>query len=119
MTFLPEKTILGQLDIIEVYQFYDKPVLFSCKNESGLIFIMLWIDSLNFGEVWLCTRISPLRLDNLLEGKLEIRDIFTHPEDRFLYKAKVPYKEGLSTTLEKLNPTELSDEYLPESGQLI
>ncbi len=45
MSFLPERTILGQLEIIEVYDFYDKPVLFSCKNKSGLIFIVLCVDS--------------------------------------------------------------------------
>ena len=51
MSFLPERTILGQLEIIEVYDFYDKPVLFSCKNKSGLIFTVLCVDSSDSAEI--------------------------------------------------------------------
>lgn len=65
MSFLPERTILGQLEIIEVYDFYDKPVLFSCKNKSGLIFIQL----INLGA---STEELPARL-NVLKRKTALK----------------------------------------------
>lgn len=32
---LPKSTILGTLCIIDIYEFYNKPVLFACQNNTG------------------------------------------------------------------------------------
>lgn len=41
---LPKNTELGTLEYIEVYDYYDFPQFFSCKNESGDIFLGLAIE---------------------------------------------------------------------------
>ncbi len=38
MSFLPENTILGKLTILEVFVYYDRPVLFACRNSIGTIY---------------------------------------------------------------------------------
>ena len=30
---------LGKLEIVEVYEYYDQPVLYSCKNASGHFYL--------------------------------------------------------------------------------
>lgn len=42
---LPENTILGTLEYIEVYDFYDTPQFFSCKNPKGEIYLGLAVYS--------------------------------------------------------------------------
>lgn len=42
---LPKNTILGTLEYIEVYDFYDTPQFFSCKNEKEEIYLGLAVDS--------------------------------------------------------------------------
>ncbi|MBD2579829.1 DUF6575 domain-containing protein [Oscillatoria sp. FACHB-1406] len=119
MSFLPERTILGQIDIIEVYDFYDKPVLFSCKNKSGLIFIVICVDSSDVSEIWLYAPMSSSRFQNVVRGKVELRDIFNNTEDGFVYYVKIPHEEGTNVVVETVNCNEIPDEYLPELGQVI
>jgi hypothetical protein len=119
MSFLPERTILGQLEIIEVYDFYDKPVLFSCKNKSGLIFIVICVDSSDVTEIWLYAPISSSRFQNVAQGKVELRDIFNNTEDGFVYHVEIPYEEGMNIVVKTVNCNEIPDEYLPGLGQVI
>lgn len=42
---LPGNTILGTLEYIEVYNFYNTPQFFSCKNEKEEIYLGLAVDS--------------------------------------------------------------------------
>jgi hypothetical protein len=44
MAYLPQSTILGRLKIIEVYEFYDIPRLFCCRNAAGQHYLVLSID---------------------------------------------------------------------------
>ncbi len=115
MSFLPERTILGQLEIIEVYDFYDKPVLFSCKNKSGLIFIVICVDSSDVAEIWLYAPMSSSRFKNVAQGKVELRDIFNNAEDGFVYHVEIPYEDGINV-VKTFNRNEIPDEYLPELG---
>ena len=119
MSFLPERTILGHLEIIEVYDFYDKPVLFSCKNKSGLTFIVLCVDSLNLAEVWLYSPVSSSRFENVIKGEVELRDIFVETEDAFVYQVEIPYEDGRDIIVKNIQCNEIPDEYLPELGQFI
>lgn len=118
MTFLPEGTILGQLEIIEVYDFYDKPVLFSCKNKSGLIFIAIYVDDSDVAEIWLYTPMSSSRFQNLVQG-IELRDVFTNAEDGFVYQVETPFEDGIDVIVKNVDCSEIPDEYLPELGQVI
>lgn len=119
MSFLPERTMLGQLEIIKVYDFYDKPVLFSCKNKSGLIFIVLCVDSSDFAEIWLYAPISSSRFQSIVQGRVELRDIFIESEDGFVYQVEIPYEDGVNVVVNAIDCNEIPDEYLPELGQVI
>lgn len=119
MTFLPKLTLLGQIEIIEVYDFYDKPVLFSCKNKSGLIFIVLCVDSSDSSEIWLYAPISSSRFQSVIKGEVELRHIFTDTEDAFVYQVEIPYEDGINVIAKNVGCNEIPNEYLPELGQFI
>lgn len=119
MSFLPERTILGQLEIIEVYDFYDKPVLFSCKNKSGLIFIVVCVDSSDFAEIWLYAPVSSSRFQSVIKGDVELRHIFAETEDAFVYQVEIHYEDEINVIVKNVECNEIPDDYLPELGQFI
>jgi hypothetical protein len=119
MSFLPEKTILGQLEIIEVYDYYDKPVLFSCKNKSGLIFIVVCVDSSDLTEIWLYAPVSSSRFQQIKHGTVELRNIFTNTEDAFVHQVEIPYEDGLNVIVNPIDCNEIPEDYLPSPGQKI
>ena len=53
MGYLPQSTHLGKLELIEVYEFYDQPILFSCRNASDAIFMGVFADEDDDFETWL------------------------------------------------------------------
>ena len=59
-SYLP-LTHLGKLELIEVYEFYDQPILFSCRNASDAIFMGVFADEGDF-ETWLYIGVSLHRL---------------------------------------------------------
>jgi hypothetical protein len=107
-------TILGQLEIIEVYDFYDKPVLFSCKNSTGLIFIALYVDSSDFAEVWLYAPVSESRFQSLIKGSIKLKDIFTKAQDGYVYQVEVPYKD-CTPIVKTVECNKIPEDYLPLS----
>lgn len=119
MSFLPESTMLGKLEMIEVYDFYDKPALFSCKNQSGQIFIVLWVDSSEVSDIWLYAPVSSGRFKDTRKGRIELRDIFINSEDAFVYKAFTPYEENLNAEVTTVSCEQIEDDYLPMFGQVI
>lgn len=119
MSFLPERTVLGQLEIIEVYDFYDQPALFSCKNKSGQTFIVVWVDSSEIADLWLYASVSSSRFQDARRGLIELRDIFTNSEDSFVYQVETPYENDLNASARVIYSNEIADDYLPEPKQII
>lgn len=119
MTFLAQSKKLGILELIEVYIFYDKPVLFSCKNRSGLIYIVLSIDETDVSEIWLYAPISKSRFQSLVRGEIELRSVFTDAEDAFVYRVEIPYENESNTIVNLIECHEIPEDDLPEAGETI
>lgn len=116
MTFLAESTKLGILEVIEIYIFYNQPVLFSCQNKSGLFYIALSIDETDSSEIWLYAPISESRFQRLVQGEVELRDVFTDAEDAFVYRVEIPCDSKSNTIVDLIDCREIPDEDLPGEG---
>ena len=44
---------LGKLEIVETYAYYDQPVLFSCRNAAGHLYLVVAADENNQYDTWL------------------------------------------------------------------
>ncbi len=97
MSNLPTTLILGKLEFIEVYDYYDQPCLFSCKNLSGQIFISVWADSTDFVDIWLYAPVSTNRFKDIREGKVDLKDIFSNSEGSFVFEVSIPHHEDFPT----------------------
>jgi len=83
MSLLPQDTELGAIALVEVYVYYDRPCLFSCRSEKGDLFLALWIDETLESDRWLYAPIPESVIEQLGSGNSDIRSFFTDaPGDR-------------------------------------
>jgi hypothetical protein len=118
-TYLPESTILGILKLIEVYEFYDQPCLFSCQNLSGQVYIALWVDSSETEDIWLYAPVSSERFNHIKNGEVDLKTLFTHSEDAFVFEVSIPFDDQKSTMVKALACRDLTEDQLPEANQFI
>ena len=107
---------VGKLYYHHIYLYYDEPLIFSCINETFQMFLSLAVPDTNDGHgAWLLVPVSSGRLEKLEKNAEEIRAVFTKPESALW---RVVFKTG-SYEIEQLDPKDLTDEMLPEKGELL
>ena len=104
---------LGELEIIEVYEYFNMPILFSCKNLVGSFCIALCADDLPEHDMWLYTEISLKRLNLLRFGLINVHDVFAKPEMGRLLKATIHIIALQSLTLNMLPQKNLTKMCFP------
>ena len=104
---------LGKLEMVEVYNYYDIPILFSCKNAASQFFIVFFADRLPDYDVWLYVEVSVVRLNLIRSGKIDLFDTFSKPELGRLLKVTIPNNDSTEFSSEFICPTELSEDLLP------
>lgn len=114
MISLPQKTYLGELKISNIFQFYDFPRLFTCRNRSGAQFLVLsTFDDFNEYE-WLYLPISNDKLAAVLDRKITLRNCYETAEDGYLFKVNTNF-EG-EAEVESIFPEQIPEDDLPIKG---
>lgn len=111
---IPRNTCLGNLRIIEIYEYLDGPKLFCARNEVGTSFVVYWCDVLDGAEGWLYLPISYRRLDRLRRRELAIRDAYASAESG-VYIAYTT-AQGRNDTAEFFSIKQLDLNLLPPKG---
>jgi len=114
MEFLPRSTILGDLSVIEICEYYDIPSLFSCKNSTGHIYLALSVDEDDTSLTWFYLPVSPGRLDEVRSGRTDLYDAFKNAEDGFLFE--VITSHGKNDIVNQVYCKEIGEDLLPEKG---
>ena len=109
--------MLGRLEILETFEYYDQPVLFSCKNAAGHLYLVVAADENEQNETWLYAGVSEERLSLIRSGAIDLHDAFAAPEDGFLVQAIVPYDNRTPFRFETIQPDKLSKDMLPIPGE--
>jgi hypothetical protein len=108
---LPNQTPMGELEIYEIFEFFDFPRLFSAKSKTGALFLGLSIfDDYDTFE-WLYISISSDRIKMLIEQKMCLYTAFKNPENKYLFK--VYTKNKTEPYFEYILPEQLSPDDLP------
>ena len=118
MGYLPQSTHLGKLELIEVYEFYDQPILFACRNASDAIFMGVFAAEDDKFETWLYAGVSLHRWNQIRSGAIDLHDTFSEVEDGIIYQIKVAHDEQIP--LFTPSPaTEIPDDMLPLPGEVM
>lgn len=111
---LPKATILGVLRLIDVYEYYDFPSLFLCRNASGLNYLALSVDEDESGEslTWLYLPVSGDRLKRICTGTISLHNAFKNAEDEFVFKVNTFWSKQRDTA-EQVVCQDIDEEFLP------
>lgn len=113
---LPICTCLGELEIIEVFDFFDFSRLFSCHNKSGQIFLALSVEDGIDKATFIYVPISLHRYRLLVSGDLKIRDAIKLAEDKFAFKVELT---PIGESAEMILCSDIPDVWLPEESEVI
>src|SRR4051794_2134105 len=101
----------GPLELVEVYEFFDKPVLASYRNTKGTLFLAVLIDETQEGaETWLYVPLSEGRFQLLRTGAVDLHTAFKEPEEGVTYEVRIPGDRLAPAAVTPLSPAVLTDE---------
>ncbi len=110
---------LGKLEIVEVYAYYDQPVLYSCKNGSGHVFLVVAAAEDDQYLTWLCVGVSIERLNLIRTGKIDLHDAFYDSENTYAVEVKVPYEKNASLQTNFIQSDQIPEDMLPIPGECL
>ena len=83
MSMLPQNTILGQLEIFEVYEYLDGPRLFATRNNIGTMYLAYWFNEEDDATGWLYLPISEAKLNKLRRKMMTLNAAYQEPETSY------------------------------------
>jgi hypothetical protein len=116
MSVLPTDTFLGKLTIQAVYEYYDKPVLFTCQSAAQTQYLVILLDETDHSDMWLYVALSANRFDQVQRGEITLRDAFSQAEDDIVYEVTI-FRSDHPTQIRVLPTSALSDDQLPAAGE--
>lgn len=112
MDFLPQDTELGTLSLVEVYLYYDRPCLFSCRNAEGQFFLVLWVDETSESDRWLYAPVSKTVLNIMQAPDFNFRSAFKNAAGDRVFDIEV-FNSGRSSEVKIIHCCNLADDVLP------
>ncbi|MCY0905801.1 DUF6575 domain-containing protein [Arthrobacter sp. H14-L1] len=117
MTLVPTTdTVLGPLEISEVFFEHDGPRLFVAQNRAGNLYLANCVDEdeEEYTETYLYVSVSRDRMNLVRSGYIPLREVYTQAEDRFVYKITAEYgKADPGNRLETIPADQIQDDWLP------
>lgn len=113
MSWLPRGTVLGELEMTEVYIDYDGPRLFSCLSATDQRYLAVWSVEREDADGWLYLPVSHRRLDMIRSGATGLRDAYRQAES-VVFFVTLHHDLDMRDEVEPFQPRDLPDEWLPE-----
>lgn len=109
---------LSDLEMLEEYVYYNQPILFSCRDSSGQIYLGFWLEETAAGESWLYLPMSSQRLQEVRTGTIELRDAFLKSEAGWVLKVTT-FSDNSADVVEPIDCKKLDECWLPASGEVL
>ena len=110
---------LGSLEIIEIYDYYDQPILFACKNAAGHLHLVVAADENDHYETWFYVRVSAERLNLIRSGTIDLHDAFADAENGHLLQVNFSYDNPTSPQIQRLESNQIPEDMLPTRGECL
>jgi hypothetical protein len=105
--------LIRDLAPVEVFDYYDGPRFYSCRDKAGQLYLVYWVDETELGSSWLYLRVSPERYGAVRRGDILIADALSQPEDGL---ALLVLAGAESFTVKQLLAEEIDSEWMPQSN---
>lgn len=111
MKLLPEKTVLGRLELLQVFEHYDFPRIFSCRSQTGQIYVSISIHDDDESCGWIYLPVSPGRYSALCSAGIGLRASVMETESGFVFLVNTYSSD--SDKVEYLLPEQIPENDLP------
>lgn len=105
--------LIRDLTPIEVFDFYDGPRFYSCRDKAGQLYLVYWVDETDVGSLWLYIRISHERYGAVRRGDLLIADALSQPEDGL---ALLVHSQDADFSVKQLRAENIDPEWMPQGN---
>lgn len=105
------RQLIRGLTPVEVFDYYDGPRFYSCRDVVGQLYLVYWADESEAGTSWLYVRISAERYAALKRGDVAIAYALSKPEDDTVL---IVLSGAQEFTVEQLTPAEIEHDWLPD-----
>ena len=112
----PVDTMLGELEMITEYEYYDCPRLFTCKNQIEKLYIGLSVEDNDDNQVWLYAALTPNRLAKAEKGEIDLRDVFLEAEEKFVLEVTTYNADAEADTAHMMICNDIPETFLPTEG---
>lgn len=114
-------TSIDNTQLIEVYEYYDRPLFFACQNQVGDIYLTLLIDDDEEAgtENWYYLRVSAERFEQIRNGIIDIHSAFKRAELGFIRSVVKDIASGNIISIENLVAADLNDDCLHYPGEYL
>lgn len=119
MTILPELPYAGQLEVIEVYEYYDQPVLFAARDRLNTYYLATFADETEITEVWLYAPMSHGRFDAVRSGIVDLYQAFKGTETGKVLRVEYSLDSSNAPVVSTVDAAEIIDDLLPVPGEEI
>ena len=109
---------LGQLRTEHVLEYYDHPVLFTCRNDLGYAFLAVAVDHTDTSEQYLYVPVSEDRLTSILTGLVSLHDAFAKAETERVFVVSIGRADEIDS-VEELPAAEVPVNWLPAEGEYL
>lgn len=106
------ESLIPDLTPYEIFDYYDGPRFYSCRDRVGQLFIVYWVEEDERSNSWLYLRISQERYSALKNGNITIASSLSQPEEGVAYLVKT--YSGNNYSVEEINKSMIADDWLPE-----
>lgn len=96
--------VIGPYEIINVYDYFDKPLLFSIRNQADSIYIVSFASARRGEDKWMASQVSEPRLREFETGIVSIREVFEKPQIGYTLLLNIS-KDGQRSTVEFIQDT--------------
>lgn len=103
-------SLIKDLTPIQIFDYYDGPKFYSCRDKVGQVFLVYWIDETNEYGSWLYLRISQERYSSLKNGNISIAEALSNPEEGTAFVVK---NYGTTFSVEEISATHIHPDWLP------
>jgi hypothetical protein len=110
---------IGDLKILEVFEYIDGPKVFSCENSEGQVFVTNWIDTSPQSDTWFYVPVSKKRLAAIRTGKVSLRECILNVENDFLYEVITPAKGIGEVVVTKRAVETVVEDELPDEDSFV
>jgi superfamily II DNA or RNA helicase len=106
------------LKVLEVYEYYDGPRLFASVNQTGSVFLVLWIRFTGTSDEYYVQRMSFHRFRQVRNGEISLRDAFIRAESAGIVVLRIDRETDEAQT-RHLNSGQIDESVLPLQGEAL